>query len=205
VEGANDVSAEEVSGEDEALLRFIIGGFALAGKLAKIDGRVSKEEIAVVTSAITELEVDEEGERILREVFREAKESPHDYQEVAHDIARLLEGDANLALELVSFLLEIAVADGEYSTSEESFIDEVRCILGVPAEVYQTLLEEKVPRARLLKYYEALGLPPGSSTGEVKRKYHRLVRRSRSTPPVSPASSFSLAVPESRDLIPLFV
>jgi len=49
-----------------------------------------------------------------------------------------------------------------------------------------------------------LGMSVGV-TDAVELSATSLVRRSRSTPPVSPASSFSLAVPESRDLIPLFV
>ena len=170
-------AADSLSPGEEAQIRLLMGMIALAGKLAKIDGHVSKEEVAVVSAGIKELEVDEEGEAFLKNVFREAKQSPHDYREVAEDIRRLRAGQADFAAHIVGFLLHIAIADGVFSDSERVFIDEVSRILGLPQEQYRQMVEEICPTERLDKCYEVLGLPRTATMAEVKARYRKLVTK----------------------------
>ena len=55
---------------------FFISLFSILGKLSKIDGVVSKEEIAVVQDFINGLPIDETEKQFARQVFNEAKNSP---------------------------------------------------------------------------------------------------------------------------------
>ena len=51
--------------------------FSILGKLSKIDGVVTKDEIAVVQDFINALPMDEREKQFARQVFNEAKNSPY--------------------------------------------------------------------------------------------------------------------------------
>ena len=56
---------------------FFISLFSILGKISKIDGVVTKDEIAVVQDFINGLPIDETEKQFARQVFSEAKNSPH--------------------------------------------------------------------------------------------------------------------------------
>src|SRR5210317_1241355 len=56
---------------------FFISLFSILGKLSKIDGVVTKDEIAVVQDFINRLPIDETEKQFARQVFNEAKNSPY--------------------------------------------------------------------------------------------------------------------------------
>ena len=62
---------------------FFISLFSILGKLSKIDGVVSREEIAVVQNFINGLPIDETEKQFARQVFNEAKNSPHSIDDFA--------------------------------------------------------------------------------------------------------------------------
>jgi len=180
--GANVVAASDpddlpVSEELERVMHGLIGGVALAGKLAKIDGSVSREEIAVVTEAIQKMDLDPEDTKFLKNVFREAKESPHDFREVAQDLARLWAGNVGFVFDLMKFLLDIATADGVFDPSERAFIEEVRKIMAMSEEDYRDLLKEICPVALVEEHLTTLGLTATASWDDVRRAYRALVNK----------------------------
>lgn len=179
VQDVGGLEAEEpqLSAKQQAQIQLVMGMIALAGKLAKIDGHVSKEEVAVVSEVIKEMEVDEEDEQFLKDVFREAKQSPHDYREVAEDIRRLLGEQSEFAAQIVGFLLHIAIADGVFSDSEKMFIEEVSRIFGLPQDQYRRMVDEICPAAKVHECYQVLGVPPSASMAQVKRRYRELVAK----------------------------
>ncbi|HDH97356.1 MAG TPA: hypothetical protein ENF73_06495 [Proteobacteria bacterium] len=150
--------------------------FALAGKLAKIDGRVSEQEIEVVSRFMDDIGMDRESKEVAKQIFREAKRSPHDYREIALQFKDEFRGEPQMARVLIDFLIAIAYADGVYSEAERGMIEELVALFGLTRSEYESLLAAYDPKAELGRYYEILGVPPDATDEQIKARHRELVK-----------------------------
>ncbi len=67
---------------------YFITLFSILGKLSKIDGVVTRDEIAVVQNFINNLPIAENEKQFARQVFNEAKNSEYTVEEVAIQLSQ---------------------------------------------------------------------------------------------------------------------
>jgi len=156
-------------------MAFFVSTFSLLGRLAKADGAVSREEIAVVERFMRDtLGLSPEARRFAVAVFNEAKSGATPIEAFATQFAELFRDQPEMRFNLVALLVEVALADGVLHPAEEQLIARVAGILGVPVGTY-----EQIKRARgddLEREYAVLGASPEDSLATIKKKYRQLAQ-----------------------------
>jgi DnaJ like chaperone protein len=154
---------------------FSIALIALAAKLAKADGRVSRSEVSAFRR-IMDIPPSEEA-RVGR-IFDLCREATEGYEAYASRVHRLIRGHPDEAIirdNLLDGLFQIAMADGEYHPDEDRFLRTVAGRLGLEEAGFRQILARHVPEA--WDPYEVLGTEPGASPEEARRAWRSLVKQ----------------------------
>ena len=151
---------------------FTIGVIALAAKLAKVDGRVTRGEVATFR---TIFRVDPADEPRVAQVYDYFRQEAGNYEHYARQLRRLL-GDADVRRDVLDALFAIAMADGGLHEAEEAFLRRCAEIFEIGGDAFEGLLARWVPGR--WSPWEVLGLAPGAAPGEVRARYRELVRLS---------------------------
>jgi DnaJ like chaperone protein len=153
---------------------FSIALIALAAKLAKADGRVSRSEVAMFRR-IMEIPPEEEG-RVGR-IYDLCRQVPDGYETYAGRVHRLIRGHPDQALireNLIDGLFHIALADGEYHPNEDRFLRTVSDRLGLDAAGFSRIRARHVPDAWDPR--AVLGVGPDAGPSEIRAARNRLVK-----------------------------
>jgi len=153
---------------------FFISMFSILGKLSKIDGVVTKDEISVVQDFISGLPINETEKQFARRVFNEAKNSPYRLEDFADQLYQVVKDQPALLLSYVDLLLRIAAADRVFHPAEEAAISRVKDIFNISDTQYEDL--KAVYFNDLDKHYKILNCTPESSDEEIKSSYKKLVK-----------------------------
>ena len=160
---------------EELQVAFTIAVIALAAKLAKADGRVTRNEVAALRRVFP---IPDEAKDHAGRIFDEAKKSPEGFEPYARQIATLLRGRPAVLEDLLGALLMIAHSDGSYHPSERAAIAEIGRIFGFgPADVRRIENTFVAGGATTgADPYEVLGLSGSATDAEVRRVYRKLLR-----------------------------
>ena len=146
---------------------FSIAFIALAAKLAKADGTVTRDEVTMFRR-IFEIPPDEEANAA--RVYDLCRQDPTGYEFYARQMARTLQGSsgAERTLETVlDGLFHIAMADGDYHPSEDAFLRAVARLFGLPNHLFLRLRAQHVPAFE--DPWAVLGLEPGADAVTLAR------------------------------------
>ena len=153
---------------------YFISLFSILGKLSKIDGVVSSEEIAVVDGFINSLPMADSQKQFARQVFNEAKNSSYSIEDFAVQLYQTTGAQPTLLLSFLDLLFQIAAADGKLHPAEEAALRKIKEIFNVSDRQYADI------QARYFKdidkYYKMLNCTPESSNEEIKSNYKKLVK-----------------------------
>ncbi|MBC7156283.1 MAG: molecular chaperone DjiA [Rhodobacteraceae bacterium] len=152
-------------------IAFTIAVIALGAKMAKADGRVTRNEVAAFREVFT---IPEGEERNAARVFNLARQDVAGFQVYARRIARMFENDRQTRIDLLEGLFHIAVADGEYHAAEDAFLAEVAAILGLDGMCFRSLRARFAPEAGP-DPYAILGLAPDASLDEARAAWRAAV------------------------------
>ena len=164
--------------------------FAVMGHLAKADGRVSREEIAMAENVMTQMHLQPEQRKVAIRLFNEGKREDFPLDEVLYQFRQECNRRANLIQMFLEILIATAMADGRLDESERGVMLSICQFLGVPRVYFEQLLSMvtaqqhfasggshgySVPPsgASLDDAYKVLGIPASASDEEVKKAYRR--------------------------------
>lgn len=153
---------------------FSIAFIALAAKLAKADGRVSRSEVAAFRQ-IMEIPPSEEA-RVGR-IYDLCQQGTDGYESYASRIHRLIRGHPSEEMireNLLDGLFHIAMADGVYHPSEDRFLRVAAARLGLGEDGFDRIRARHVPDA--WDPYRVLGVTQADGPDLVKMAWKRLVR-----------------------------
>ncbi|MFW5644125.1 MAG: TerB family tellurite resistance protein [Alkalispirochaeta sp.] len=162
------------SSVEERQAAYFLALFSLLGKLAKADGRVTREEGEMVVSFLDRMGVRGEERQFAIRVFNEAKDSPYSAEEFAGQFAAITAMQRDLRSSMVDMLFQIALADGEFHPQEERMISSIAGILGISAGEYNAFRARYVETTD--RAYSVLGLSRDADDETVKSTYRRLVQ-----------------------------
>lgn len=167
-----DKSRTTSASVDERQVVFGMAVIALAAKMAKADGRVSKDEIRAFKK-IFRFSAAEQDQ--VAQLYREAQKTSAGFQDYAQQAADVLGRGARVLEELLWALAEIAKADGHLHDQEMAFLREVAGIFGLSPEVFARInaLEHDETAA---DPYTVLGVRRDASNDEIKQHYRTLVK-----------------------------
>ncbi|OIQ05598.1 MAG: molecular chaperone DjlA, partial [Rhodobacteraceae bacterium CG2_30_10_405] len=139
----------------ERSVGFTIAIIALGAKMAKADGRVTRDEVAAFRQ-IFAVPVAEEA--AAARVFDLARQDVAGFDAYARKIKAMFDGQPKVLVDLLEGLFQIALADGHYHPAEDAFLAEVARIFAVGERCFRALRARFVPDAPR-DPYDVLGLP----------------------------------------------
>jgi DnaJ like chaperone protein len=156
----------------ERTVAFAIATIALSAKMAKADGRVTRDEVSAFREVFT-IPKGEEGNAA--RVFNLAREDVTGFDDYARRIRRMFDEGHETLVDLIESLFHIATADGRYHAGEDEFLAEVGRIFGLSDCEFRGIRSRFVPDAHP-DPWEVLGVEPGTHLDEVRAAWRRLVR-----------------------------
>ena len=194
--------------------------YAAMGFMAKSDGRVSEEEIAVAEVLFERLRLSPQARRRAIEQFNKGKQAGFRIDLYLKKFARMALLRMDLKQMFMEILLEAAFADGKMTAKERVVVDQVAQILRVPAVLVEQLIAAWGPwqsRSNHQSYqrpgpnqqtagpdpYKILGVGREASVAQIKRAYRKLMSQHHPDKLVSrglPEEMVELAKEKARDI-----
>lgn len=153
----------------------------LAAKMAKADGRVSRDEVEAFKRIFV---IPEHEMKAVGEIFNKAKADARGFEPYAEQIASLFRDEPRVMEELLGALFHIAMADGAFHPKEEEYLRRIALIFGFSETEFERLRAIYVDGAGRADAggpsepdaYQVLEVDPKASDDEVKAAYRKLVR-----------------------------
>ncbi len=159
---------------EEVQFTFFVAAFSMLAKLAKADGRVSKEEIdAIENFMVYDLNLDPASRRLATNIFHAAIESQDNFNDFAAQFYSLFRTQYQMLDLMIDILLRVSVADGTLSQSEEKLILSAVRIFNFSDEKYKKLKSRYIKDFE--KYYAILECNRNDSNEHIKKQYRKLV------------------------------
>ena len=151
---------------------FTMAVIVLGAKMAKADGRVTRDEVAAFRRIfhIPPAEMKEVGK-----LFNAAAEDATGFEPYARQIAQMFAHEPAVLEELLGGLFHIAKADGNVHTGELEYLRQVGAIFGFEGHAFETIRAQHMG-ADAADPYEVLGLAGDATDAEVKTAYRKRSR-----------------------------
>ena len=160
---------------------------ALSAKVAKADGRVDELEAELVSNMFNDISLlfpnPEATKKMLKEIFDEEKNAPHNLDPVAQALYKALENDPHKRQKMMEFLVNLTYIDGTLSHAEEEMLRLISKHLHFGEADLASMLERfgsyhrhSVKESSIDQAYALLNLSVQASNDEVKKAYRALVR-----------------------------
>lgn len=165
---------DRLTSPPERSVGFTIAVIALGAKMAKADGRVTRDEVTAFREVFT---IPPGAETAAGRVFNLARTDVAGFEEYARSARRMFGAGSETLADLLEGLFHIAMADGDYHPDEDEYLRRVREIFGVSEPVFRRMRARFVPGAEP-DPYEVLGVAPDAPMDEIRAAWRRLVRDS---------------------------
>jgi DnaJ like chaperone protein len=166
-------SSRTLTGE-QAQFTFFVATFSMLAKLAKADGRISKDEIDSINRfMLDDLNLNPQSRMVAMNIFNAAMNSQESFDEFAAQFYRQFYGQQQILELMIDILLRVSVADGQMSDSEENLILSAVRIFNFSDAAYQTLKSRYVRAFE--KYYTILQSTHQDTDDHIKKQYRKLV------------------------------
>ena len=153
---------------------YFVSIFSILGKLAKVDGVVTKDEIAVVEHFISNLNITDMEKQFAKQVFNEAKDSPYSIDDFAMQFHQIGRGQPAVLVSFLDVLFRVAAADKRLDPAEESALNRIKDIFHISDQQFNNM--KAVYFKHVDRFYKVLNCTPESSDQEIKASYKKLVR-----------------------------
>ena len=165
-------SAEPEDGGDAKRIAFTTGVVVLGAKIAKADGRVTRDEIQALRE-IFQIAPDEMGD--VAEVFNRAKRDSEGFEPYARQVASLLRHDKAQLEALLDCLFVISLADNQAHPAEIALLARIAGIFGFSRQEFARIREAHLGPEESDPYH-VLGVGQKDSDDDIRRAYRQLMR-----------------------------
>ncbi len=162
---------------------FFTTTFAMMGYIAKSDGKVTKDEIAMAEQVMQQMRLNQQQRTVAINLFNEGKKPHFPVHEVLAQFKRESFRRRNLVQMFLEIVVSTAFADGHLDTREQHMLEDIASDLGYTQNQFNDLLSRLTGQAhfaeqvsaeeKLVAAYELLGIPENANDAEVKKAYRR--------------------------------
>lgn len=162
---------------------FFTTTFAVMGFIAKSDGKVTRDEIAMAEQVMAQMRLNQQQRTVAINLFNEGKKPHFPIHEVLTQFKREVSRRRNLVQMFLEIVVATAFADGTLDPREQQVLEEIATDLGYSHAQFNDLLSrltgqahftDQVPtREKLTAAYELLGINSSASDAELKKAYRR--------------------------------
>ena len=152
-------------------IAFTIGVIVLGAKLAKADGRVTRDEVSAFKEVF---QIPPDEMKNVGRLFNQARKDASGFEPYAKQIGRLFKDHPAVLEELLHGLFHIARADGRVSDEEIDYLQQVATLFGLSEADWSRIRSANVgvdggdP-------YAILGVSPDDDDAEIKAVHRKLV------------------------------
>ena len=158
----------------ERTVAFAIAVIALGAKMAKADGRVTRNEVRAFREVFHIPKAEEEN---AARVFNLARQDVAGFEDYAVRIANMFGEDKAPLKDLLEGLFYVAVADGGYHELEDSFLSQVSDLFGLEEHEFRSIrarfVEDAIPDP-----YDVLGVSREDDMETIRAAWRKAVRDS---------------------------
>ncbi len=166
--------AREDSPENRQAI-FMFSVVILAAKLCKVDGTVTRDEIATFRRVFS---IPDSEMGAVGALFNSAKSDAAGYEPYAMQIAQVFGHDKEMCKNLVASLVMIACADGVYHPLERGFIAKVAGILLLSANdlrQVESMFAMGAAQSQTEDPYQTLGVTGDATDDEIKAAHRKIL------------------------------
>ena len=164
-----------LSPTEGAQMTFFVATFSMLAKIARADGRVTRDEIAAIETFMqNELRLGFQSRQVAIRIFEAALEAPDAFEDYARQFYGAFHTNPPLLEFMLDILMRVALADGRLSPEEEKLIQSAARIFGFSDQHFHNLRSRY--RGTDDSAYHILGLGPDASNEEIKHRYRTLVK-----------------------------
>ena len=163
---------DRLRGSPERSVAFTIAVIALGAKMAKADGRVTRDEVTAFREVF---HIAPEDEAQAARLFNLARQDVAGFDAYARRIRRMFPPDSRIFEDLLEGLFHIALADGDYHADEEGFLAQVAGIFSLDERRFRRLRARFVAGADTSPY-DVLGVTPDMDFEEIRKVWRDQVR-----------------------------
>ena len=167
-------------------LAFFTATFSVMGHMAKADGQVTRDEIALAEAVMTRMDLAPQMRQAAIKLFDQGKQPGFPLDDVLDQFRQEAQRRRNLLRMFLEIQLQAALADGTLHVAERRMLERVCDRLGLARAELEALeamfrAEHHHQRTRptqrpvLADAYAILGVGESASEAEVKRAYRRLL------------------------------
>jgi len=198
---------------------FFTATFAVMGRVAKADGRVSRDEIRLAEAVMAQMDLAPELRRTAVDLFNQGKQSDFPLEDVLDQFRRECHRRHTLIQMFVEIQIQAAYADGDLDRSEETLLLHICHRLGVPEFIFRRIAgriraerhfaggpggraEAAGPRT-LADAYAVLGVTAQDEPDTIKKAYRRLTSQHHPDKLVSkglPEEMMRIAAQKTREI-----
>ena len=174
------IIGSKLSGRDQAepsmrqrnQAAFFTALFACFAKIAKADGKVTREEVDKVDHFIKERFKFPSDQRVFAiEIFNHAKDDHNSFRDYASQLVSLLSSDKSALIMFYELLFELSMADGHLDPSEENLLLEALEIFQIDKEFFK--INKKKYGRNISDAYTILGVTEEMAFKDIKVAYQR--------------------------------
>ena len=163
---------EKLRTPPERSVAFTIAVIALGAKMAKADGRVTRDEVAAFREVFY---IPKEEEANTARLYNLARQDVAGFEGYAKRVASMFTSVEGTLTDLVEALFYIAVADGSYHAEEDDYLARVASIFGLTERQFRAIRTRFVPDAEP-DPWDVLGVEPETPMDDIRARWRKLVR-----------------------------
>ncbi len=139
--GLSNRPRRQMNAQEQAQASYFISLFSMLGKMAKADGRVSREEIELVESFMQhDLLLDTESREAAIKIFRASKDSPLPFHDFAGQFGQVFAGDRQMLLSMLDLLARLAACDDVLHPHERRLLSEAAVIFQLSPQEFRHVI-----------------------------------------------------------------
>lgn len=191
---------------------FFTTTFQVMGHMAKVDGRVTEQEIAAARAAMAQMGLTPEQTRLAIDLFRQGKQPDFPLDTVLDEFRWHYRYRYKIIQLFIEIQLAAAYADGELSYEERELLLHICDRLRFPRLQFEILNDvfrsrrgggHSERRSSLADAYAILGLKSRATDAEVKRAYRQLINQHHPDKLIAqglPEAKLRLATEQTREI-----
>ena len=183
--GLNNIDGLNIGDQQRTQTAFFTATFSIMGYLAKVDGHVSKDEIAMAKSIMAQMNLSADQRKAAIALFNEGKQNDFPLDAALQQFRQECHRRTNLLQMFIEILISTAMADGTLHPEEVRTLSYIGQQLGFNPAFIQQLLNmvgaqhnfngNASTQASASDAYAVLGVDKTISDAELKKTYRRLI------------------------------
>ncbi len=151
---------------------FALSIIILAAKLAKVDGVVTKDEIAAFRE---KFKIPSKDMQQVGKIFNEAKKTAYGFEIIAQQVGDLFQDNRIVLEELLNNLFYIAESDGKISKEELGFLKTLSSIFRFDENTFQRIYQSRLDNKES-DPYKVLGVKRTDSDETIRKAWIKLTK-----------------------------